>query len=65
MEDVQTLAPNLAITAPTDGRVILGYFTGPGGEARFAATSWKDGRWVDLLDKPIPKHLTLAGWGEG
>ena len=52
-----------AETAPTDGRVIRGWFRWPGGVG-FIAVSWCDGHWTDLLGQPIPETYSLKAWDE-
>lgn len=60
-------APNPAETAPTDGRVIRGYFihaTEAG--ADFHVVAWDRDRecWVNALGEALPAHLRLEAWGE-
>lgn len=52
------IAPYPAETAPTDGRVIRGWFRFEGG-AQLIAVSWDAERadWVDLNGEPVPEAL--------
>jgi hypothetical protein len=61
----EALAPNAAETAPTDGRVIRGYFEREGGGAVFAAVRWSAelSDWVDLLGSPLGPSWRLTAWG--
>lgn len=57
------IADQPAETAPTDGRVIRGWFTFAGG-AEFAAVSWDRERatWVTLGGEPMPAGHALEAW---
>lgn len=59
------IAPHPAETAPTDGRVIRGWFRFKGG-AQLLAVSWDRERkiWVDLKGEPAATNGVLTNWGE-
>ena len=65
---MNAIAPHPAETAPTDGRLIRGYFIHAlEAGADFHAVLWDQaaGGWVNLLGEPVRAHLTLTAWGEG